>query len=99
MADTYDFPEDLLEAQQELHQVRHELSALYGRLPRYTDGWRDEDRSKVGALLDRDLALAVFVSTHAFWDSLEGPTRVTARAALKHVNGAGDGTAAEDTNG
>ncbi|MFG2195396.1 hypothetical protein [Streptomyces sp. NPDC048639] len=95
MADTYDFPEDLLEAQQELHQVRHELSALYGRLPQYTEGWGDEDRTAVGVLLDRDLELAVFVSTHTFWDSLEGPTRVTARMALKHVNESGDDAAAE----
>ncbi|MGP3927395.1 hypothetical protein [Streptomyces sp. 8N616] len=86
MADTYDFPDDLLEAQQELHKVRHELTALYGRLPRYTDGWSDEDRRKVRELLDRDLELAVFVSTHVFWDSLEGPARVTGRMALKHVH-------------
>ncbi|MEV6315972.1 hypothetical protein [Streptomyces sp. NPDC051776] len=91
MADTYDFPEDLLKAQQELHRVRHELSALYGRLPQYTDGWRDEDHMNVRTLLDRDLELAVFVSTHAFWDSLEGPARVSARMVLKHVNDGQDG--------
>ncbi|MFH8566988.1 hypothetical protein [Streptomyces sp. NPDC017993] len=33
MADTFDFPQDLLDAQLELHQVQAELHALYARLP------------------------------------------------------------------
>ena len=33
VADTFDFPQDLLDAQRELHQVRAELAALYERLP------------------------------------------------------------------
>ncbi|MFJ3664822.1 hypothetical protein ACIPSE_00025 [Streptomyces sp. NPDC090106] len=33
MATTYDFPSDLLAGQEELHQVRAELSALLKRLP------------------------------------------------------------------
>ncbi|MFG2894938.1 hypothetical protein [Streptomyces sp. NPDC048248] len=33
MADTFDFPQDLLDAQLELHQVQAELHALYERLP------------------------------------------------------------------
>ncbi|GAA3372548.1 hypothetical protein GCM10017744_104490 [Streptomyces antimycoticus] len=33
MARAYDFPEDLLTAQEELHQVVHALRALYDRLP------------------------------------------------------------------
>ena len=33
VADTFDFPQDLLDAQMELHQVQAELHALYERLP------------------------------------------------------------------
>ncbi|MFI9080978.1 hypothetical protein ACIGW8_31670 [Streptomyces sioyaensis] len=33
MAETFDFPRDLVAAQLELHRVRSELSALYKRLP------------------------------------------------------------------
>ncbi|MGP3938392.1 hypothetical protein [Streptomyces sp. 6N106] len=33
MARAYDFPEDLLTAQEELHQVVHALKTLYDRLP------------------------------------------------------------------
>ncbi|MCS0601295.1 hypothetical protein NX794_08635 [Streptomyces sp. LP11] len=53
MAKTYDFPSDLLAAQEELHQVRAELSALLRRLPwsvapldGFSDdtGWRKAER-------------------------------------------------------
>ncbi|MDO0927908.1 hypothetical protein QQY24_21780 [Streptomyces sp. TG1A-8] len=53
MATTYDFPSDLLAGQEELHQVRAELSALLKRLPwsvepmdRSSDdtGWRKVER-------------------------------------------------------
>ncbi|MHC3474404.1 hypothetical protein ACYF6T_37680 [Streptomyces sp. 7R007] len=45
MATTYDFPSDLLAGQEELHQVRAELSALLKRLPwsvEPLDGFSDE---------------------------------------------------------
>ncbi|MGW7258451.1 hypothetical protein [Streptomyces sp. NPDC054834] len=45
MAATYDFPSDLLAGQEELHQVRAELSALLKRLPwsvEPLDGFSDE---------------------------------------------------------
>ena len=53
MATTYDFPSDLLTGQEELHQVRAELSALLKRLPwsvepldgfSDTSGWRKVER-------------------------------------------------------
>lgn len=53
MATTYDFPSDLLTGQEELHQVRAELSALLKRLPwsvepldgfSDTGGWRKVER-------------------------------------------------------
>ncbi|MET9731710.1 hypothetical protein ABZZ79_13945 [Streptomyces sp. NPDC006458] len=53
MATTYDFPSDLLAGQEELHQVRAELSALLKRLPwsvapldgfHDTAGWRKVER-------------------------------------------------------
>jgi hypothetical protein len=53
VAATYDFPSDLLAGQEELHQVRAELSALLKRLPwsvvpldGYSDdgGWRKVER-------------------------------------------------------
>ncbi|MFF1724269.1 hypothetical protein [Streptomyces sviceus] len=53
MAKTYDFPSDLLAGQEELHQVRAELSALLKRLPwsvapldGFSDdnGWRKVER-------------------------------------------------------
>ncbi|MEU3251707.1 hypothetical protein [Streptomyces sp. NPDC006997] len=46
MATTYDFPSDLLAGQEELHQVRAELSALLKRLPwsvRPVDGFSDDN--------------------------------------------------------
>ncbi|WP_030814297.1 hypothetical protein [Streptomyces sp. NRRL S-337] len=33
MAEKFDFPQDLVDAQAQLHKVRAELSALYARLP------------------------------------------------------------------
>ncbi|MFF8030679.1 hypothetical protein [Streptomyces sp. NPDC016626] len=45
MSATYDFPSDLLAGQEELHQVRAELSALLKRLPWSVvplDGFSDE---------------------------------------------------------
>jgi hypothetical protein len=45
VAATYDFPSDLLAGQEELHQVRAELSALLKRLPwsvEPLDGFSDE---------------------------------------------------------
>ncbi|MBY8846316.1 MULTISPECIES: hypothetical protein [unclassified Streptomyces] len=53
MATTYEFPSDLLAGQEELHQVRAELSALLKRLPwsvepmdGFSDdtGWRKVER-------------------------------------------------------
>jgi hypothetical protein len=53
VAKTYDFPSDLLAGQEELHQVRAELSALLKRLPwsvapldGFSDdnGWRKVER-------------------------------------------------------
>jgi hypothetical protein len=53
VAETYDFPSDLLAGQEELHQVRAELSALLKRLPwsvapldGFSDdnGWRKVER-------------------------------------------------------
>ena len=53
MAKTYDFPSDLLAGQEELHQVRAELSALLKRLPWSVEpldgssddgGWRKVER-------------------------------------------------------
>ncbi|MET7801428.1 hypothetical protein [Streptomyces decoyicus] len=43
MAETFDFPKDLLDAQLELHRVRADLAALYTRLPWSVEplpGWR-----------------------------------------------------------
>ncbi|OLZ69434.1 hypothetical protein AV521_18100 [Streptomyces sp. IMTB 2501] len=45
MATTYEFPSDLLAGQEELHQVRAELSALLKRLPwsvQPMDGFSDD---------------------------------------------------------
>ncbi|MGW2420197.1 hypothetical protein ACWC0C_13245 [Streptomyces sp. NPDC001709] len=45
MATTYEFPSDLLAGQEELHQVRAELSALLKRLPwsvEPADGFSDD---------------------------------------------------------
>ncbi|MCO8308838.1 hypothetical protein [Streptomyces sp. RKCA744] len=47
MARAYDFPEDLLTAQEELHQVAHTLKALYDRLPWSVEphpGFNDPER-------------------------------------------------------
>ncbi|MET7389411.1 hypothetical protein [Streptomyces sp. NPDC005385] len=53
MAETYEFPSDLLAGQEELHQVRAELLALLKRLPwsvepldgfSDTGGWRKVER-------------------------------------------------------
>ncbi|GAA3797340.1 hypothetical protein ACFS5L_31645 [Streptomyces phyllanthi] len=46
MAETYDFPSDLLAGQEELHQVRAELLALLKRLPwsvEPLDGFSDDN--------------------------------------------------------
>ena len=51
MATTYDFPSDLRAGQEELHQVRAELSALLKRLPwsvEPLDGFSDDRRLAQG---------------------------------------------------
>ncbi|MEU4898240.1 hypothetical protein AB0B12_38035 [Streptomyces sp. NPDC044780] len=113
MARAYDFPEDLLTAQEELHRVAHALNMLYGRLPwsvephpgfsdpdiwrprqrPATEGWPEEDQAEVQRLRDRQRELTITVATHLFWQTLEGPERVTARMVLKHAHD----TSAADT--
>ena len=62
MATTYDFPSDLRAGQEELHQVRAELSALLKRLPwsvapldgfSDTEGWRPVERPASPGWTDR----------------------------------------------
>ena len=106
MATTYDFPSDLLAGQEELHQVRAELSALLKRLPwsvepldGYSDtggwrkverpaspGWSPDEQAEVEKLRQRELELAVFVSTHRFWAEVATGERVDARTRLKHAH-------------
>ncbi|MGP3951191.1 hypothetical protein [Streptomyces sp. 7N604] len=107
MAGTYDFPDfpdDLRDAQREIYRVRAELSALYARLPQYTESvaaftdwrghkrpacserWSEGDWAAVTALRAQELELVTTVGTHDFWGTLEGPSRIAARMALKHVD-------------
>ncbi|MER7488099.1 hypothetical protein ABTY20_19745 [Streptomyces sp. NPDC126497] len=106
MATTYDFPSDLLAGQEELQQVRAELSVLLKRLPwsvepldGFSDdngwrkverpaspGWTADEQTEVEKLRRREHELAVFVSTHRYWDGLTGADRVHARSRLKHVH-------------
>ncbi|MEU0332927.1 hypothetical protein [Streptomyces sp. NPDC006193] len=105
MATTYEFPSDLLAGQEELHQVRAELSALLKRLPwsvepmdGFSDdtgwrkverpaspGWTADEQAEVEKLRRREHELAVFVSTHRFWDEVAVADRVDARTRLKHA--------------
>ncbi|MFJ8677341.1 hypothetical protein [Streptomyces sp. NPDC093589] len=92
-----DLPQDLLDAQRELHQVQAELHALYGRLPwsavplpgygerEDSPGYTDEEKVQVAALRARQLDLTVTVSCHGYWASCPGDV-VKARSALKHAH-------------
>ncbi|MFJ4687899.1 hypothetical protein ACIQNG_28150 [Streptomyces sp. NPDC091377] len=106
MPTTYDFPSDLLAGQEELHQVRAELSALLKRLPwsvepldGFSDdngwrrverpaspGWTLDQQAEIEKLRRREHELAVFVTTHRYWDHFTGPDQVDARAHLKHAH-------------
>lgn len=106
MGASYDFPSDLLTAQEELHQVRAELSVLLKRLPwsvepldGFSDdngwrkverpaspGWTADEQAEVEKLRQREHELAVFVTTHRYWEQFTGPERVSARTGLKHVH-------------
>lgn len=97
---TYDYPDDLLTAQQDLTQVRVNLTGLYGRLPYsvkpldagqrpegYPDspGWTEQEQQDVAALRQRERELAAVIVTHAFWGKVAGPERPDARSKLKHA--------------
>ncbi|MGP2441384.1 hypothetical protein [Streptomyces sp. JW3] len=106
MATTYDFPSDLLAGQEELHQVRADLSALLKRLPwsvapvdGFSDdtgwrkverpaspGWSEDEQAEVEKLRRRERELAVFVTTHRYWDQFTGTDQVAARSRLKHAH-------------
>ncbi|GGV61026.1 MULTISPECIES: hypothetical protein [Streptomyces] len=116
MATPYEFPSDLLAAQEELHQVRAELSALLKRLPwsvepleGFSDdggwrkverpaspGWTADEQAEVEKLRRREHELAVFITTHRFWDQFSGPEGVDARRALKHAHEASEDKEATD---
>lgn len=89
----FDFPDDLLAAQRELHRIAADLQAAYEALPRTVEplpgspGWTDEQQQQIGDLRARRLELATTVFTHPYWAGLEGPEAVRARSALKHADG------------
>ncbi|MEK8169471.1 hypothetical protein NKH77_05655 [Streptomyces sp. M19] len=74
MAENYAFPDELREAQQRLHAARSGLAKLHARLPRHTESWTDEEHAEVAELWRRQRELAVFVSTHTYWNALSGRT-------------------------
>ncbi|WP_262705064.1 MULTISPECIES: hypothetical protein [Streptomyces] len=86
MAGAYDFPRDLLSAQEELHQVAAALTALLEGLPWCVEphpGFSDPDIWR-----PRQRELTITVVTHPFWAAFEGPDLVTARMQLKHTHAA-----------
>ncbi|MFD5386980.1 hypothetical protein ACFWMG_18940 [Streptomyces sp. NPDC127074] len=78
MARAYEFPPDLLTAQEELDQVADTLKAP-------TDGWSEGDQAEVQQLRARQQKLSITLATHPFWATLDGPDRVAARRMLKHA--------------
>ncbi|MCX4792257.1 hypothetical protein OG369_41385 [Streptomyces sp. NBC_01221] len=106
---TYDFPQDLGDAQLALHQTRTAYEQYAKTLPwsavpmpgwegekqlhsgyqsRKDDspGYTEEQATEVTRFQKRLLELSITVSTHPFWDSVDGGSRVAARMALKHVH-------------
>ncbi|MFE2189153.1 hypothetical protein [Streptomyces sp. NPDC059455] len=104
MARAYDFPPDLLAAQEELHQVAAALTALLEGLPWSVephpgfsdpDIWRPRQRPATDGWTEEDQKevqrqreLTITVVTHAFWVNFEGPDLVTARTQLEHTHDA-----------
>ncbi|MGW7512846.1 nucleic acid-binding protein [Streptomyces massasporeus] len=92
MATTYDYPGDLIAAQEELTQVRADLTALYKRLPYSVEpmeGWQEQ--REVAALRERERDLTAAIVTHAFWNDVAGPEWLDARSQLKHALAREDG--------
>ncbi|WP_405776953.1 hypothetical protein [Streptomyces sp. NBC_01538] len=78
MAASYDFPQGLTDAQDELRQLRAELHTLYQRVP-----W-SQDAAEITRLRARELTLATAIVTHAYWSEFTAADILAARTALKH---------------
>lgn len=99
MATTYDYPGDLIAAQQELTQVRADLTALYTRLPYSVEpmeAWqRPEGYWLATSRAYPDSPGWSAAITHAFWNDVAGPERLDARSQLKHALEREDGEGQE----
>lgn len=85
-APSYDYPQDLLDAQAALHATRAAYEQ-YIQASTPADGpegtQREEELSRFRAELRR---LSAEVATHSFWSTLERGTVMEARMTLKHVH-------------
>lgn len=79
---SHDFPNDLIQLQRDLHAA---TAAYKQALDDTTNDYEQAGRDLPSQLADlRDLIERVHM--HPYWDSLNGPDLVKARAALKHVD-------------
>ncbi|MFF8610863.1 hypothetical protein ACF06X_33695 [Streptomyces sp. NPDC015346] len=99
MADT--FPQDLIDAQLRLHQVRAEYEAYCQTLPWSVEpdpgwagrepspGYTDKQKTEVARLQALLGELTDTVTRHPHWETIErGPALIEARMKLKHHPGA-----------
>ncbi|MEU9535864.1 hypothetical protein AB0D00_26595 [Streptomyces sp. NPDC048213] len=85
-APSYDFPQDLLDAQAAL-DATHAAYEQYIQSPAPADGPGGEQRDEELARYRRELLrLSTDVVVHPFWATLERGTVMAARMALKHVH-------------
>jgi hypothetical protein len=83
MAADFTFPADLIATARQFATAGAELRALYPDLPPSAESWTDEQRNRVAAVRDRELAAALALSRHGHWQTYEGGDRTVAKAALQ----------------
>ncbi|MFE5375632.1 hypothetical protein [Streptomyces mirabilis] len=97
---TYDFPPMLIDAQDELDQVRADLRTLFERVPWSVEpmgawewrpasrtaspGWDPVDAVEIARLRARELELAEVLVCHPYWTEFAPGDVLAARDALKH---------------
>ncbi|MEU9567911.1 hypothetical protein AB0D16_39040 [Streptomyces sp. NPDC048161] len=103
MPSTYDFPQDLRDAQLALHRTRAAYEQYAQTLPwsaepmpgwegdkqLHSSGYTQEQATEVRRFQDELRRLSAEVMTHPYWAALSGDV-VKARMALKHAHEPGE---------
>ncbi|MFI9365943.1 hypothetical protein ACIG5E_33565 [Kitasatospora sp. NPDC053057] len=91
---TFEYPDDLIEAQQALVAVQAERRAHLAALPSWSgdleaarQGLSEEQLAESARLEEAERQASHLVWADDYWAKLSGEDRVAARSQLKHIDG------------